>query len=389
MQSQGSTSSQPSSDSLSSNNSLPFSDSEQVEDDADVFLTARSRSVLVDEDVAREYEPEGLGNPASRWAFPGFNGRADAESDRSDGALGQPRAEEGEREGEKSEGELLFAQKCAELQGFVRPLLQLLHGLKKGRFDRGLSSFQQNIAMDRIQRIVGVLQRPNGGEQHLNVMLQVEMMLKQWFPQVCAPVAPRPSSTPAPLELSPPETPGRAPQPNHRDQLHIPVKKRRHSWTGLDTPPTLLKRLLSSGGEEWGRQEGEERESPPPSDAEGVFRNAPDPASTSQQEESGERGEPGRRASDRSKSALASASPKPRSPREGETGAREEPPPFPVIPSPTSGDSPDNQDSSVSSTTSYDDAQNQQQPMGCHSQPVAGQTRTLETCQDLSPGTES
>ena len=26
---------------------------------------------------------------------------------------------------------------CAELQGFVRPLLELLHGLKRGRFDRG------------------------------------------------------------------------------------------------------------------------------------------------------------------------------------------------------------------------------------------------------------
>lgn len=30
----------------------------------------------------------------------------------------------------------LFSQ-CAELHGFVRPLLELLNGLKKGRFDRG------------------------------------------------------------------------------------------------------------------------------------------------------------------------------------------------------------------------------------------------------------
>ena len=31
---------------------------------------------------------------------------------------------------------LLLCQ-CAELQGFVRPLLELLNGLKRGRFDRG------------------------------------------------------------------------------------------------------------------------------------------------------------------------------------------------------------------------------------------------------------
>lgn len=31
----------------------------------------------------------------------------------------------------------LFLCQCAELQGFVRPLLELLNGLKRGRFDRG------------------------------------------------------------------------------------------------------------------------------------------------------------------------------------------------------------------------------------------------------------
>lgn len=31
----------------------------------------------------------------------------------------------------------LFLCQCAELQGFVRPLLELLNGLKKGRFDHG------------------------------------------------------------------------------------------------------------------------------------------------------------------------------------------------------------------------------------------------------------
>uniref|UniRef100_A0A2K5J903 Circadian associated repressor of transcription n=1 Tax=Colobus angolensis palliatus TaxID=336983 RepID=A0A2K5J903_COLAP len=59
-----------------------------------------------------------------------------------------------------TEGDLLFAQKCKELQGFIPPLTDLLNGLKMGRFERGLSSFQQSVAMDRIQRIVGVLQKP-------------------------------------------------------------------------------------------------------------------------------------------------------------------------------------------------------------------------------------
>ena len=31
----------------------------------------------------------------------------------------------------------LSPSQCAELQGFVRPLLELLNGLKGGRFDRG------------------------------------------------------------------------------------------------------------------------------------------------------------------------------------------------------------------------------------------------------------
>ncbi|CAH6921629.1 circadian-associated transcriptional repressor [Phodopus roborovskii] len=83
-----------------------------------------------------------------------------------------------------TEGDLLFAQKCKELQGFIRPLTDLLNGLKMGRFHRGLSSFQQSVAMDRIQRIVGVLRKPQMGERYLGTLLQVEGMLKTWFPHV-------------------------------------------------------------------------------------------------------------------------------------------------------------------------------------------------------------
>lgn len=85
-----------------------------------------------------------------------------------------------------TEGDLLFAQKCKELQGFIRPLTDLLNGLKMGRFDKGLSSFQQSVAMDRIQRIVGVLRKPQMGERYLGTLLQVEAMLKTWFPHVAA-----------------------------------------------------------------------------------------------------------------------------------------------------------------------------------------------------------
>ncbi|XP_061462575.1 circadian-associated transcriptional repressor [Rhineura floridana] len=83
-----------------------------------------------------------------------------------------------------TEGDHLFAQKCWELQGFIHPLVGLLNRLKTGRFDRGLSSFQQSVAMDRIQRIIGVLQKPEMGERYLGTLLQVERMLKLWFPHV-------------------------------------------------------------------------------------------------------------------------------------------------------------------------------------------------------------
>ncbi|XP_069584089.1 circadian-associated transcriptional repressor [Ranitomeya imitator] len=85
-----------------------------------------------------------------------------------------------------TEGDRIFAQKCRELQGFIKPLTNLLNGLKRGRYERGLSSFQQSVAMDRIQRIVGVLQKPEFGERYLGTLLQVEMMLKVWFPDVAS-----------------------------------------------------------------------------------------------------------------------------------------------------------------------------------------------------------
>ncbi|KAB5586572.1 hypothetical protein PHYPO_G00003270 [Pangasianodon hypophthalmus] len=148
---------------------------------------------------------------------------------------------ESEREKENktvggTEGDLLFAQKCLELQGFIHPLLELLNGLKKGRFDKGLSSFQQSVAMDRIQRIVGVLQKPHIGEKYLPTLLQVEMMLKLWFPQVSL----QPTGTRVSRQLSGqgPSSSSSTPPHKQKDQLHIPVKKRRLSWSDADSAPT-------------------------------------------------------------------------------------------------------------------------------------------------------
>ncbi|XP_064032055.1 circadian-associated transcriptional repressor [Pogoniulus pusillus] len=110
-----------------------------------------------------------------------------------------------------SDGDHLFAQKCWELQGFIQPLAELLEGLKRGRYDRGLSSFQQSVAMDRIQRIIGVLQKPEMGARYLGTLLQVEGMLRLWFPHV----APRPvqdAASISALRRRPPAGPSGAPR---------------------------------------------------------------------------------------------------------------------------------------------------------------------------------
>ncbi|XP_058851003.1 circadian-associated transcriptional repressor-like [Acipenser ruthenus] len=78
----------------------------------------------------------------------------------------------------------MFAHKCLELQCYIQPLSSILTGLRSGRYSKGLSSFQESVAMDRIQRIMGVLQNPHMGERYIKILLQVEVMLKNWFPGV-------------------------------------------------------------------------------------------------------------------------------------------------------------------------------------------------------------
>ncbi|KAM9854963.1 circadian-associated transcriptional repressor isoform 2-T2 [Aulostomus maculatus] len=83
-----------------------------------------------------------------------------------------------------SERDRIFTRKCMELQCYIHPLSSILNGLRSGRYRERLSSFQESVAMDRIQRIMGVLQNPCMGEKYINIILKMEEMLKSWFPNV-------------------------------------------------------------------------------------------------------------------------------------------------------------------------------------------------------------
>ncbi|KAI1904451.1 hypothetical protein AGOR_G00005780 [Albula goreensis] len=85
---------------------------------------------------------------------------------------------------EKTANDQLFACKCMELQCYVPHLSSILSGLQSGRYRERLSSFQESVAMDRIQRIMGVLRNPCMGERYINIILKVEEMLRSWFPNV-------------------------------------------------------------------------------------------------------------------------------------------------------------------------------------------------------------
>ncbi|XP_070691304.1 circadian-associated transcriptional repressor-like [Pempheris klunzingeri] len=416
MQSQGSTSSQPSFDSLSSSDSLLFSDSEQAEDDTDVFLTDSSSSVVISGvgGAAANGREGGSESPGSQWTCDGFTDKEEEEESyrsESGGKAAHISLDERDPTSQipKSQGDLLFAQKCAELQGFVRPLLELLNGLKRGRFDRGLSSFQQSVAMDRIQRIVGVLQRPNSGEKYLNTLLQVEMMLKVWFPQIhTQPVSAASSVATSPTH-SLQDSSSSTPPHKHRDQLHIPVKKRRLSWTGTDSPtpsPVLLKCPRISAEEKRVKQDRDEREGPPPpSLSSDANQNSPDVADNSQLNEDtkgkdNDSEEPSKlskyKAGQSSEPSLTWVHVAPiLSPRkaclshEGTTmaGSTENQRVAAILP-PRSRGSPATQDSSISSTTPYKHSKNLKKPIRCQSQPVVGQqseSETIETCEGQSP----
>lgn len=98
-----------------------------------------------------------------------------------------------------SEAEQLFSRKCTELQCYIHPLSLILNGLRSGRYRERLSSFQESVAMDRIQRIMGMLQNPCKGEKYMNIILKMEEMLKSWFPNVRLPEPPPASQTEEPV----------------------------------------------------------------------------------------------------------------------------------------------------------------------------------------------
>ncbi|KAK2844635.1 hypothetical protein Q5P01_011294 [Channa striata] len=408
MQSQGSTSSQPSFDSLSSSNSPLFSDSEQAEDDTDVFLTDSSSSVIIGgTGGAKATEVIASESPRSQWICEGFADKGTEEEtyrsessgkaahislDKIDPTIQIP----------KSQGDLLFAQKCAELQGFVRPLLELLNGLKTGRFDRGLSSFQQSVAMDRIQRIVGVLQRPNSGEKYLNTLLQVEMMLKLWFPQITTTPVTAASIIATSTACTIQDTSSFTPPHKHRDQSHIPVKKRRLSWTGAESPtpsPVLVKCLRTSPGEDRVKQDQNRRDDPPlpPSLASDKDQNSTKVNADHRQLNEYTIGQDsGSEELDNLSKYKAGQSSEPSltwvhvapllSPRKACTshesttavGNNENQPAAAALLSSRKG-SPATQDSSISSTTPYKHPKNLKKPIRCQSQHVAGQQSEDET----------
>ncbi|KAG7250698.1 hypothetical protein CRUP_026333, partial [Coryphaenoides rupestris] len=78
----------------------------------------------------------------------------------------------------------VFTSKCMALQCYIHPLSSILNGLRSGRYRERLSSFQESVAIDRIQRIMGVLRNPCMGEKYVNIILKMEEMLKSWFPNV-------------------------------------------------------------------------------------------------------------------------------------------------------------------------------------------------------------
>lgn len=120
MQSQGSTSSQPSFDSRSPSDSPLFSDSEQADDDTDVFLTDSSSSVIISGmGGATATKDKGSESPRSQWTCGGFTDKdVEEPSYRLESGSKAAHISLGETDPisqtQKSQGDLLFAQKVSE-----------------------------------------------------------------------------------------------------------------------------------------------------------------------------------------------------------------------------------------------------------------------------------
>ncbi|XP_067282121.1 circadian associated repressor of transcription a [Pseudorasbora parva] len=217
-------------DSLSSTpSSLLYSESEQTEDESEVFSSESKAAGVVPDPKPFSFASGSSQNSKSTLTF--ANKRSSRVENGQTGCSSASPAHTGQTSAAykriSTEGDLRFARKCSELHGYIRPLLELLNGLKTGRYDKGLSTFQQTVAMDRLRRIVGVLQKPDLGEKYMGTLLQLEMMLKAWFPQVRPQHCDGTPSFHNFLASLPPRW--------NQDQLHIPVKKRRLSWSDSDS----------------------------------------------------------------------------------------------------------------------------------------------------------
>ncbi|CAL8295095.1 unnamed protein product [Merluccius merluccius] len=166
MNSLGKSAKWPSYDSLSSTPSLLLSESEHTEDEADLLS---SEGEGESGGGSKFYSTAGRGVGAFAVGFPYLGHSSDKQCRKSCPVEASPAAP-GPSTGavtlgssSVTPGDTAFAQKCADLQRFVGPLLELLNGLKVGRFEKGLTGFQQSVAMDRLQRILGILQKPDMG----------------------------------------------------------------------------------------------------------------------------------------------------------------------------------------------------------------------------------
>ncbi|XP_024911452.1 uncharacterized protein LOC103378953 isoform X3 [Cynoglossus semilaevis] len=101
-------------------------------------------------------------------------------------------------EGVDSESEV-FSKKCLELQCYIQPLSSILQGLTSGRFSERLGSFQESLATDRIQRILGVLQKPDVSVSGPlpRIILIIAEMLQSWFPHIKPDLQQKQNHTPA------------------------------------------------------------------------------------------------------------------------------------------------------------------------------------------------
>lgn len=230
-------------------------------------------------------------------------------------------------------------------------------------------------------------------------------MLKLWFPHIPAQPVSAASSVASSPARSLQDTSSSTPPHKHRDQLHIPVKKRRLSWTGTDSPtpsPVLLKCSHLRAEQKRLKQSRDERDDRPlpQSLASDTNQNSPDVAGTSQlhgdtkgkDSDSEELNKLSKyKAGQCSEPSLTWVHVAPiLSPRkacpshEGSTApVNNENQPATAI----QRGSPATQDSSVSSTTPYKHPKNLKKPIRCQSQPVAGQpneSETTETCQGQS-----